>query len=91
MPKRKEMCTSVSIEPDKGIVMMSISELHDFKGHPFKVERNPELFELRQSIEKEGILIPLLIRKIPMVTVMRLLPDIGERKLPFGQESQNFR
>ena len=63
MPKKKEMCSSVSIEPDKGIVMMSISELHDFKGHPFKVERNPELFELRQSIEKEGILIPLLIRK----------------------------
>ena len=65
MPKRKEMCSSVSIEPDKGIVMMCISELHDFKGHPFKVERNPELFELRQSIEKEGILIPLLIRKNP--------------------------
>ena len=65
MPKRKEMCSSVSIEPDKGIVMMSISELHDFKGHTFKVERNPELFELRQSIEKEGILIPLLIRKNP--------------------------
>lgn len=67
MPKRKEMCSSLSIEPDKGIVMMSISELHDFKGHPFKVERNPELFELRQSIEKEGILIPLLIRKNPNV------------------------
>lgn len=65
MPKRKEMCSSVSIEPDKGIVMMNISELHDFKGHPFKVERNPELFELRQSIEKEGVLIPLLIRKNP--------------------------
>ena len=32
MPKKKEMCSSVSIEPDKGIVMMSISELHDFKG-----------------------------------------------------------
>lgn len=29
------------------------------------MERNPELFELRQSIEKEGILIPLLIRKNP--------------------------
>ena len=27
MPKKKEMCSSVSIEPDKGIVMMSISEL----------------------------------------------------------------
>lgn len=65
MPKKKEMCSSVSIEPDMGIVMMSISELHDLKGHTFKVERNPELFELRQSIEKEGILIPLLKRKNP--------------------------
>lgn len=65
MAKRKEMCSLESIEPDKGVVMMSISELHDFKGHPFKVKRTPELFELRQSIEKEGILVPLLVRNNP--------------------------
>ena len=31
----------------------------------FKVERNQELFELRCSIEKEGVLVPLLVRKNP--------------------------
>ena len=33
--------------------------------NPFKVERNQELFELRCSIEKEGVLVPLLVRKNP--------------------------
>lgn len=65
MSKKNEMCSSASSESDKGIIMMRISELHDFKGHPFKVERTLELFELRQSIEKEGILVPLLIRENP--------------------------
>lgn len=35
------------------------------KEHPFKVERNQELFELRRSIQQEGILVPLLVRKNP--------------------------
>ena len=44
---------------------MKLEELHSFEGHPFKVERNQELFELRCSIEKEGVLVPLLVRKNP--------------------------
>ena len=32
---------------------------------PFKVEMNTELFELMQSIEKEGVLVPLLARPNP--------------------------
>ena len=50
MAKRKEMCSSENVEPGAGIVMVEISQLHGFKNHPFKVERNLELFELRQSI-----------------------------------------
>ena len=65
MSKKNEMCSLASSESDKGIIMMSISELHDFKKHPFKVEKNSELFELWQSIEKEGILVPLLVRNNP--------------------------
>lgn len=65
MAKRKEMCLSKCNELGTGIVLVKVSELHDFKGHPFKVEENQELFELRQSIEKEGILVPLLIRNNP--------------------------
>ena len=33
-----------------------------FKNHPFKVEINTELCELMKSIEKEGVLVPLLAR-----------------------------
>ena len=34
---------------------VSISELHSFRNHPFKVETNTELCELMRSIEKEVI------------------------------------
>lgn len=42
-----------------------ISELHDFKNHPFKVVKNTELCELMKSIESEGVLVPLLVRNNP--------------------------
>lgn len=44
---------------------VSINELHDFRNHPFKVEKNMELCELMRSIEKEGVLVPLLVRTNP--------------------------
>ena len=44
---------------------VSINELHDFRNHPFKVETNTELCELMRSIEKEGVLVPLLVRTNP--------------------------
>lgn len=52
MARKKEMCSLKSNEPGAGIVLMKLDELHSFEGHPFKVERNQELFELRNSIEK---------------------------------------
>lgn len=48
------------------IKKVSISELHDFKNHPFKVEKNMELCELMKSIEREGVLVPLLVRNNPV-------------------------
>lgn len=44
---------------------VSISELQSFRNHPFKVETNTELCELMRSIEKEGVLVPLLVRTNP--------------------------
>lgn len=41
---------------------VEINQLHDFENHPFKVEVNTELCELMKSIEKEGVLVPLLVR-----------------------------
>ena len=58
------------IESDKDnkhekIAVIPLKQLKDFKNHPFKVELNTELFELMQSIEKEGVLVPLLARPNP--------------------------
>ena len=50
---------------DGKIQYLSLNQLADFKNHPFKVEMNTELFELMQSIEKEGVLVPLLARPNP--------------------------
>ena len=44
---------------------ISLNQLKGFKNHPFKVETNTALFELMQSIEREGILVPLLARPSP--------------------------
>lgn len=55
---------------EKGDIMetirnVEINQLHDFKNHPFKVEVNTELCELMKSIEKEGVLVQLLVRTNP--------------------------
>lgn len=47
------------------IQYLPLEQLADFKNHPFKVEMNMELFELMQSIEKEGVLVPLFARPNP--------------------------
>lgn len=44
---------------------LRLNQLVNFKNHPFKVETNTELFELMQSIEKDGVLVPLLARPNP--------------------------
>lgn len=66
MKKKEELCSfpqqenSVMAETD--IRMVPIVELQDFEGHPFKVENDMALFELMQSIEKEGMIVPALAR-----------------------------
>jgi len=47
------------------IINIGLNELVDFKEHPFKVEINTELYELMESIEKDGVLVPLLARTNP--------------------------
>ena len=57
-----------SLRTDKhGVITgkVKIAELHDFKGHPFKVEHDMELFKLSKSIEENGVLVPLITRKNP--------------------------
>ncbi len=45
------------------IKMIPIQKLYPFKNHPFKVESDMEMFNLMQSIEKEGVIVPLLVRE----------------------------
>ena len=52
-----------------------ISELHDFQGHPFKVEHDMQLFELSKSIEEKGVLVPLIVRPNPIGSVR---PNLGQ-------------
>ena len=36
------------------IIVIPIDQIHDFKNHPYKVEKDVALLELMQSIEKVG-------------------------------------
>lgn len=74
MEEKNSMCSNwqgdQGIESDKDnkhekIAVIPLNQLKDFKDHPFKVELNTELFELMQSIENEGVLVPLLARPNP--------------------------
>ena len=61
MKKKEELCSFPQQEnsaiAETDIRMVPISELQDFEGHPFKVENDMALFELMQSIEKEGVIV----------------------------------
>jgi ParB family chromosome partitioning protein len=65
MKQTSKMCTSGIYDRDVRTETVKISELHDFDRHPFKVERDQELFELTKSIEDKGVLVPLLVRANP--------------------------
>lgn len=65
------------------IQYLPLDQLVDFKNHPFKVEMNTELFELMQSIEKEGVLVPLLARPNPVGEGYELIA--GHRRKAAGK------
>ena len=65
MEKTKEMCSFGNDESGLQTGTVKISELHEFRGHPFKVENDIQLFELMRSIEDKGVLVPLIVRSNP--------------------------
>ena len=60
--KQNVICTEMDAEQIQDV---KISELNEFRGHPFRVEYDRALAELSQSIEKNGVLVPLILRKNP--------------------------
>ncbi len=65
MKKSKDLCSLWNNEQDLQTGNVKISELHEFKGHPFRVEHDMQLFELSKSIEEKGVLVPLIVRPNP--------------------------
>lgn len=65
MNLKDKMSSSQDHKPGMESMIVDITMLHPFQNHPFKVEKNLELFELMRSIQKEGILVPLIVRPNP--------------------------
>ena len=61
MKKTNEMCSLQCNNQGMDVIQVKLADLHAFKNHPFKVEKDQALFELRQSIESEGILVAELL------------------------------
>ena len=49
-------------ENEERIIEIEIECLRPFKEHPFQVKDDKEMFLLQESIEKYGILNPLIVR-----------------------------
>ena len=45
------------------IIKIKISEIDDFKNHPYKVELGDELNDLVESIKWNGLLVPIVVRR----------------------------
>ena len=52
-------------ENEERIIEIEIERLRPFKEHPFQVKDDKEMFLLQESIEKYGILNPLIVRPVP--------------------------
>ena len=52
-------------ENEERIIEIEIERLRPFKEHPFQVKDDKEMFLLQESIEKYGILNPLIVRPAP--------------------------
>ena len=59
----KEEMSIESLEGDQ-VIEMDINRLRDFKNHPFKITADISMVELKESIQKFGILNPLIVRPV---------------------------
>ena len=61
------------------IIKIKISDIDDFKNHPYKVELGDDLNTLVESIKLNGLLVPIVVRK-KEDNRYELLSVIEERK-----------
>ena len=53
---------ALEAQTQERVMMLPVSELHDFPGHPFQVRDDEEMEKLAESIAKHGVLMPGLVR-----------------------------
>ena len=53
---------ALEAQTQERVMMLPVSELHDFPGHPFQVRDDEEMEKLAESITQHGILMPGLVR-----------------------------
>ena len=53
---------ALEAQTQERVMMLPVSELHDFPGHPFQVRDDEEMEKLAESITQHGILMPGLAR-----------------------------
>ena len=70
----------------KDLMNININKLHPFEGHPFKVRDNKEMNQLVESIQKQGIAEPLLVRPLEN-TVDEYEVISGHRRLRAAQKA----
>ena len=47
------------------VIDIKISDIDDFPNHPFKVIENDDMYNMRDSIKENGVLVPALVRQKP--------------------------
>ena len=67
-------------EKEERIIEIEIERLRPFKEHPFQVKDDKEMFLLQESIEKYGILNPLIVRLSPEVSENVHTGGLSERR-----------
>ena len=60
-----EEIMNIGSEEGDQVLELDINRLRAFKNHPFKVTADMSMVELKDSIEKYGILNPLIVRPVP--------------------------
>ena len=51
--------------PEEMVIEIETERLRDFRDHPFKIRDDTQMRSLKESIEKYGILTPLIVRPVP--------------------------
>lgn len=68
------------------IMELSISDIHEFKDHPFKVRMDNDMNKLVESVADNGVLLPTLVRKSPYGDGYEMVS--GHRRMKAAQINQ---